>query len=317
MKSVVISVVDEPSIDGGGHARLIVTGMGRAHRPELTFKIKRQSDVDASLGPSGWQSGDHLFTAHEVSVEGEDLLLLAGPEVCAHIDDYTAIEVIIPDLAVNGLLVWEGVTPPFEYKPAEPPPEPEPAPAPLVEEPQEIAVTAGNAAFESDADGLIHITGTLERGDTREDFEKRLNPGEEFDGVSYDLLKEADQGQLRLDVTENAWVIEKSTPPPPPPQPKEKRKSSNLWIILVLLLVIGIGAAGYLLWSGMEMKLRLLPQAHPRHRPPPARNRLASGLLRHLSILRQPAVAQTKARRLNPTIAHAIYCAAGSTRDME
>ncbi len=284
MKSVVILVVDEPSIEGGGHARLVIKGMGRAHRTELTFKIRRQSDVDASLGPRGWQSGDHLFDAHEVTVEGEDLLLLAGPEVCAHVDDYTAIEVIVPDLAINGLLVWEGVTPPFEYNPVELPPEPEEEPEPEEpQQPQKAPVTAGAATFKSAADGIIRVSGTLQRGEAKETFEKHLNVGDTLYGLSYDPLKEAGQGRLTLDVEENVWLIEKTAPPPPPPSPTPPEagdKKSNLWIILILLFALGVGAAGYLLWPDWYETVQTLwsdpgeeqaavPTPSPDETPPP------------------------------------------------
>ncbi len=180
MESVPLRVEDEASLPGGGYARLIFEGLGRRSGSAVTVTLRRGVEADPWLGPRGWQAGDHAFTPYEVRREGEDLVVVLGPEVSAQIEDYTTVQAMLPELAASGVVNWEGVTKPFAVE--APPPRRE-----AVRVPFEL-LPGGAIAFEDATEAL----GALAPA-------KRSAEGAAVLGVDYAALRRCFRGELQVD----------------------------------------------------------------------------------------------------------------------
>ncbi|MFV3074868.1 hypothetical protein [Niveispirillum fermenti] len=144
---------------GSGIAELVVPRAAGRATGILRLIIMQADEEEPFLGPAGWQTGSFVWrSGHAFSRDG-DLLVPIGPLVTALIEDYTPLLVRLPDLDLEGQLMWSGVTPPPSMKagradpgadaassfpggvpppaiipvpaaPPPPPPEPEPPPPP-------------------------------------------------------------------------------------------------------------------------------------------------------------------------------------------
>lgn len=104
------------------------------------------------LGPGGWRTGEYHWGSGVVRDEGRNLIAPLGPRITGNvIEDYETIRVQLPDLGAEGLLVWQGITPPqrgpngpaddpaagsgssFDQAPIPPKPAPKPTPTPTPE----------------------------------------------------------------------------------------------------------------------------------------------------------------------------------------
>lgn len=129
------------------HAILLLAGAAAnlsAPPAQVAFSVQRFHPTDPSLGPSGWQPREHLFTTQSVGMEGGDLVIGVGEDIYGHIDDYEVVKLSLPDLDVTGQGPWESAEAPLPEPsrppssaaaavaglgaaPATPPPEPPPA----------------------------------------------------------------------------------------------------------------------------------------------------------------------------------------------
>jgi hypothetical protein len=88
-----------------GHALIRVHGGARA-RANPGFRLHRQAEWgDATLGPAGWQVAEELLTPARVTIEGEDLVLGVGPEVCSHVES-GVYRIVVPAAGVDAVVVW-------------------------------------------------------------------------------------------------------------------------------------------------------------------------------------------------------------------
>ncbi len=180
MESHPLRVEDDTSRPGGGYARLIFEGLGPRSGASLTVTLRRGVEADPWLGPGGWQAGEHAFTPQEVRRDGEDLVVVLGPEVAGQVEDYTTVQATLPELDACGVVNWEGVTKPFAI---ETPP------------PRREAVTvafqllpSGAIAFEDARDRLGEIAPP-----------STLAEGQSLLGVDYAALRRCFRGELQVD----------------------------------------------------------------------------------------------------------------------
>lgn len=106
-----------------GHALIRVRGGARA-QGSPGFRLHRQAEWGASvLGPAGWQVPEALLTPRRVSVEGNDLVLGVGPEVCRHLEGGT-YQFTVPAADVDVTVFWPEIATPDAFEPParEPPP---------------------------------------------------------------------------------------------------------------------------------------------------------------------------------------------------
>ncbi|WP_029011520.1 hypothetical protein [Niveispirillum irakense] len=101
---------------GSGIAELVVPRAAGRGTGILQLVIMQADEEEPFLGPNGWQAGSFVWrSGHAFSHDG-DLLVPVGPLVTALIEDYTPLLVRLPDLALEGRLMWSGITPPPSMK---------------------------------------------------------------------------------------------------------------------------------------------------------------------------------------------------------
>jgi len=170
-----ITLFDDERRPDGGFALMRVSGLAQAD-PALTgVTIRRLVGRDRCLGPTGWQAAEHVFVPRGVGVEGQDLIILIGPEIVDQVEADTGIEIALPRLQVAQQIRWPSLTaslsrmdlpeqhepPPSmridsllgEEPPADPSPPPEPAPQLRVDrapEPEPDPMVAGERPQASD-----------------------------------------------------------------------------------------------------------------------------------------------------------------------
>lgn len=112
--------VEEDVTGPAGHARIRVRGAAQAQQSP-GFMLRRPDWAEAVLGPAGWQVAEILLTPQRATVEGNDLVLLVGPEVCGHLEG-GVYEIAVPAAGVEAPVCWPEI--------ATPPPPPPPPPSP-------------------------------------------------------------------------------------------------------------------------------------------------------------------------------------------
>ena len=110
--------VEEDVSGPGGHARIRVRGAAQAQQSP-GFMLRRPDWAEAVLGPAGWQVSEILLSPQRASVDGNDLVLLVGPEVCGHLEG-GVYEIAVPAAGVEAPVYWPEI--------ATPPPPPPPSP---------------------------------------------------------------------------------------------------------------------------------------------------------------------------------------------
>ncbi len=90
---------------------------------DLRFKLEELGQKQ-SLGPFGWQSGEHFIRPRGAQRAGEDLLLEVGADVVQAIPAGTPIDIEIPGLELSEQVVWP------DLAAGQPGAAPEAAPAP-------------------------------------------------------------------------------------------------------------------------------------------------------------------------------------------
>jgi hypothetical protein len=107
-----VVTVERDRTSFAGHALIRVHGGARA-RTNPGFRLHRQVEwSDATLGPAGWQVAGELLTPARVTVEGEDLVLGVGPEVCSHVES-GVYRIVVPAAGVDTVVVWPEIATPY------------------------------------------------------------------------------------------------------------------------------------------------------------------------------------------------------------
>ena len=138
--------------DGPGQALLRIEGAAAA-AGQPGFRVERDAEwTEHTLGPNGWQSSDALLLPLRASVDGADLLLTVGWDVCRYLESGVYLISLPaagleptgaywPDVAPVAPVAPVAVTAVPPPPPAAPPPPPpsSPAPAPIPELVQPVA----------------------------------------------------------------------------------------------------------------------------------------------------------------------------------
>jgi hypothetical protein len=102
--------VEEDRTGPAGHALIRVHDAARAQFSP-GFRLHRQEWAEAVLGPQGWQVAEVLLNPARATVEGEDLVLGVGPEVCCHVEGGT-YQIAVPAAGVNEVVIWPEIATP-------------------------------------------------------------------------------------------------------------------------------------------------------------------------------------------------------------
>lgn len=125
--------VSAASAHPAGHALIRVAGAASAVDAP-GFRLHRPGWTECNLGPDGWQVAEALLQPDRATAEGGDLVLHAGPRVCAHMESGNYL-FALPAAGLEDVAVWPDiayVAPPSPA--AAPKPEP-PAVAPVAPAP--------------------------------------------------------------------------------------------------------------------------------------------------------------------------------------
>lgn len=100
--------IEEDTSKSGGHA---VITIGAAAATDLRFSIRRLAGDPDNLGPQGWQNSKALLEPASSSSQGGNAVVVAGPEICDHIEVDTQIEIAFPALGIREMLFWPYIAP--------------------------------------------------------------------------------------------------------------------------------------------------------------------------------------------------------------
>ncbi|MBC6406017.1 MAG: hypothetical protein GDA41_09920 [Rhodospirillales bacterium] len=177
MERVTLTIADDDSRPGGGHACLLFEGVAPRSARNLALTLRRGGESDTWLGPSGWQASEHRFESQETRTEGRNLAVIVGPEVVNLVEAYTTVMAILPDLQICGVATWEA-TPAFSV---------------AAETPEPVSVP-----FQLMPGGTIGFLGRVDKlGDLAPPAE--LLEGQAYLHVGYGDLRRAFQGKLEID----------------------------------------------------------------------------------------------------------------------
>ncbi|MDR3519063.1 MAG: hypothetical protein P4M00_24965 [Azospirillaceae bacterium] len=132
MSAILVSA--DTTSRAAGFALIRITGAA-AFQDEPGFQIRRSADwAESALGPSGWQVADATLIPDSVIVDGADLVLRVGPDVCLHVE-VGVYGVSLPAAEINATAVWPeidtvGIDPTRQSPPPSPPPPPPPPDSP-------------------------------------------------------------------------------------------------------------------------------------------------------------------------------------------
>lgn len=166
-----VSIREDRSVPGGGHAEIRITGV-KAGDARANFYVRRLDYEKNNLGPEGWQGPEAEWTPLSVRQEGYDVVVRIGPDVVDRLEVGTPVEIEFPSLGVKSTAPWPDIapsaysragrsrTPARRTRTRQPPPpppvvvvppEPEPEPEPLPPvRPHLVAPADGNGADADD-----------------------------------------------------------------------------------------------------------------------------------------------------------------------
>ncbi|SFK64265.1 SEL1-like repeat protein [Falsiroseomonas stagni] len=101
-------IEEDPHRPGEGCARLVLPGMAGREAPFVTFT--REGFGADSLGPDGWQVAAGRLPPLESGAEGDDLVLVLGPEAAEHLEP-GPVRLGIPALGIDQVVVWPEIAP--------------------------------------------------------------------------------------------------------------------------------------------------------------------------------------------------------------
>ncbi|WP_203076640.1 SEL1-like repeat protein [Falsiroseomonas ponticola] len=101
-------IEEDPHRPGEGCARLILPGLAGREAPAVTFT--REGFGADSLGPDGWQVAAGRLTPIETGREGDDLVLVLGPEAAEHLEP-GPVRLGIPALGIDQVVIWPEIAP--------------------------------------------------------------------------------------------------------------------------------------------------------------------------------------------------------------
>lgn len=117
-----LEVRNDRNQPGSGIAELVVPRAAGRAAGILRLVIMQADEEEPFLGPAGWQAGSFVWRSGHAQAGDGDLLVPIGPLVTALIEDYTPLLVRLPDLDLEGQLMWSGITPPPSMKAGRPDP---------------------------------------------------------------------------------------------------------------------------------------------------------------------------------------------------
>jgi hypothetical protein len=103
-----IRIEEDPYRPGEGCARLVLPGMAGRDAKAVTFT--REGFGADSLGPDGWQVAAGSLAPIESVAEGDDLVLVLGPEAAEHLMP-GPVRLGIPALGIDQVVVWPDIPP--------------------------------------------------------------------------------------------------------------------------------------------------------------------------------------------------------------
>lgn len=103
-----LRIEEDPYRPGEGCARLVLPGMAGRMAPAVTFT--REGFGADSLGPDGWQVAAGRLTPIESTAEGDDLVLVLGPEAAEHLEP-GPVRLGIPALGIDQVVIWPEIAP--------------------------------------------------------------------------------------------------------------------------------------------------------------------------------------------------------------
>jgi outer membrane biosynthesis protein TonB len=101
-------IEEDPYRPGEGCARIVLPGMAGREAPAVTFT--REGFGADSLGPDGWQVAAGRLTPIETGREGDDLVLVLGPEAAEHLHP-GPVRLGIPALGIDQVVIWPEIAP--------------------------------------------------------------------------------------------------------------------------------------------------------------------------------------------------------------
>ncbi len=106
--------VEEDLTGPPGHALIRVHG-GAGAQGSPGFRLHRQAEWGAAaLGPAGWQVAEALLTPRRVGVEGDDLVLGVGPDVCRHLEG-GVYQITVPAASADVTVIWPEIATPDDF----------------------------------------------------------------------------------------------------------------------------------------------------------------------------------------------------------
>lgn len=103
-----LRIEEDPYRPGEGCARIILPGMAGREANAVTFT--REGFGADSLGPDGWQVAAGRLIPIETGREGDDLVLVLGPEAAEHLEP-GPVRLGIPGLGIDQVVIWPEIAP--------------------------------------------------------------------------------------------------------------------------------------------------------------------------------------------------------------
>ncbi len=103
-----LRIEEDPYRPGEGCARVVLPGMAGREAPAVTFT--REGFGADSLGPDGWQVAAGRLTPIESASEGDDLVLVLGPEAAEHLEP-GPVRLGIPAIGIDQVVIWPEIAP--------------------------------------------------------------------------------------------------------------------------------------------------------------------------------------------------------------
>jgi len=107
---VPLKIVKDPKSRAGGYALIRLDGQPASDRTRVV--VRRRDDAAQTLGPQGWQAGEHAFGPYRVDADAAGAFVRIGPDIVNNVEPYDPVEVSLPDLGASASLPWPSDIPP-------------------------------------------------------------------------------------------------------------------------------------------------------------------------------------------------------------
>lgn len=101
-----------------GVACVVVPAAAGRARGIVEFIVVGDDVERPYLGLQGWQPVEYRWRSDKVRDEGVDMLVPIGERVTCQIEDYATLTIRFPALGCEGVVSWQGITPPVGGAPA-------------------------------------------------------------------------------------------------------------------------------------------------------------------------------------------------------